>query len=83
MINKVLSAGITLAFLAVVRPDPDASKIGIAFTGILMYEVLALCIGHIRKERKKDRYIQSTTISRADIKRWSDEWIRWPMKEVL
>ena len=82
MINKVLSAGITLSFLAVVRPDADASRVGIVFAGILLYEGLSWSIGYIRKMHKKDRYIQATTVSKKDIQRWADTWINWPMKEV-
>ena len=83
MINKSIAAGITLAFLAVVRPDADASRVGIAFTGILMYEALSWCIGYIRKERKKNHYIQATTISKADIARWADEQLYWPIHEEV
>ena len=83
MINKVLAAAITVAFMAVVRPDPDVSKIGIVFAGIIMYEGLEWSIKYIRKARKKSRYIKSATISRQDMKVWADTWLYHPLSEEV
>ena len=56
MINKALSAAITVAFLAVVRPDPDASLAGTAFVAILMYEGLRVSIDYIQKIQAADKH---------------------------
>ena len=83
MINRGIAAGITLAFLVAVRPDTDASRVGIAVTAILLYEGISYCIGYIRKHRK-DKYItvpKKEQVNPKDIQRWADTWIRWPMKE--
>ena len=85
MVNRGVAAITTIAFLSVVRPDPDASKIGIAFTGILMYEALAWCIGYIQKHRK-DKYFTASvneTVDPGDIVRWWNTRINWPMHEEV
>ena len=82
MVNKVLAGGVTIVFMALVQPDSDASRVGIVFVSLLMYEVVRYCIDYIRKERRRSRYIKAMTISRQDIKRWSDQRFTWPMEEI-
>ena len=82
MVNKILSAGITLAFMAVVRPDEGVSLVGIAFVSVLMYETLVYCIKYVRKMHRKERYIESTRISKQDIQRWASQWFD-PYEEVV
>ena len=85
MINRGIAAGITLAFLVTVRPDTDASRVGIAVTAILLYEGISYCIGYIRKHRK-DKYItipRNDQVDPMDIKRWSETQLNWPMREVI
>lgn len=48
-INKALAAGITLAFLALVKPDPMPGLLGTGFISILLYEANYYCITYIRR----------------------------------
>ena len=79
MINRALSAAITVAFLAVVRPDPDVSLAGTAFVGILMYEGLRVSIEYIRKihsdEQSKNRRKAYERWLHRDGYRWASEII--------
>lgn len=83
IINKGISAGITLAFLWAVRPDPMPTAVGWGIVAILMYETLVYCIGYVRKMHRKERYIESTRISREDIRRWADTQLSWPIHEEV
>lgn len=83
LINKGIAAASTLAFMAVVRPDPMPSLVGTAFITILMYEVVRWAVWYVRKanrKRKEDRYI---TTSLQDMRRWADTQLYWPMKEEV
>ena len=85
MINRGIAAGITLAFLVTVRPDPAPSALGYGVVAILMYEGISYCIGYIRKHRK-DKYItvpRNDQVDPRDIKRWSETQLNWPMREVI
>ena len=77
MINRALSAAITVAFLAVVRPDPDASLAGTAFVAILMYEGLRVSIEYIRKihsdEQSRSRRKAYERWLHRDGCRWASE----------
>ena len=82
MINKAIAASITIAFMAVVRPDPDPELWGVALTALTMYEGIRIGAEHFRKalrKRKEERY---TTVSIGDIRRWANTELYWPMKEV-
>lgn len=75
MINKMIAAGITIAFMAMVKPDPNPSLWGVGLTAIMIYEGTVLCVSGIRKyqqKRKEQRYI---TVSLGDIRRWAEEVI--------
>lgn len=76
------AAMLTIGFMALVKPDPNPSMIGIGITAVLMYEGLTFCIDYIRRinqKKKEDHYI---TVSRQDMKRWADEWITPAIREV-
>ena len=81
MINKVLAAGISLAFMAVVQPDASASKLGMAFTTIMVYVAAEYCIGRIRREKHYTK-VDRNKIDPKDIKRWADEVIGRPPYEL-
>ena len=82
MINKMMSAGITLAFLAFVRPDVEPSLLGAGITAILLYEGLLFSIGYIQRVNRKHKKRRNITVSKQDIKRWADERLFWPLEEV-
>ena len=82
MINKAIAAGIVLAFLGAVRPDPEPSLVGVGIVALLIYESSLFIIRFstkVKRKRRKDRYI---TVSKQDIKRWADERLFWPLEEV-
>lgn len=82
LINKGIAAVSTLAFMAVVRPDPMPSLVEAAFITVLMYEVVRWCVWYVRqiRQQKKDkRYI---TLTKRDMRRWADEWITPAIREV-
>ena len=83
LINKGIAAASTLAFMAVVRPDPMPSMFETALITVLMYEAVRWCAWYVRKasrKRKEDRYI---TTSLQDMRRWADTQLYWPMKEEV
>lgn len=56
LIKKGIALGLTLVFMAVVRPDPDVSVLGVAFVTLLMYEGLLLAIRRTwRMKRRSDQ----------------------------
>lgn len=82
LINKGIAAASTLAFMAVVRPDPMPSLVGTAFITVLLYETVRWGVWYVRKtnkKRKEDHYI---TTSLQDMRRWANEKLYWPMEEV-
>ena len=82
LINKGISAASTLAFMAVVRPDPMPSMFETALITVLMYEAVRWCVWYVRqiRQQKKDkRYI---TLTKRDMRRWADEWITPAIREV-
>ena len=82
MINKILAASITVAFLVAVKPDPAPSAFGFAITSVLMYEGLNYCIGYIQQVHKKKRDKRYITLTKRDMRRWADEWITPAIREV-
>ena len=75
MINRAIAAGVTIGFLALVKPDPNPTLWGVGLTAIMIYEGAVLCVSGIRKyqrEKKEQRYI---TVSLSDIRRWAEEVI--------
>ena len=93
MINKVLAASITVAFLAAVRPDPVPSAVGYAITAVIIYEGLYYCIKYIRETNKKkhdDHYItlkkfqmkRNARVRKEEGAKLDDLWIYWPLREV-
>ena len=82
MINKVLSGLITIGFMAIVRPDKSASMAGVALISVALYEALAYCIDYIRKVNKKQKEKHYITLTKADMRRWADEWITPAIREV-
>jgi len=83
MINKALAAGITLAFMSLVRPDTPPSAVGASVVALLMYEGLRWSIEYIQKVRRKKKEARYITVSLGDIRRWADTWMEpYPFKEV-
>ena len=82
LINKGIAAASTLAFMAVVRPDPMPSMFETALITVLLYETVRWGVWYVRKtnkKRKEDHYI---TTSLQDMRRWANEKLYWPMEEV-
>ena len=86
IMNKLLAAALTLAFMALVRPDPDPSIVGVSLVAILLYEVLRFALDGISEHRRQmlrsRRRIESLAAGEEDIRRWADTWLVWPLKEV-
>jgi hypothetical protein len=82
LIERGIAAGITLAFMAVVRPDPDPELWGVALISLLMYESIRICVGCIREKSRKKKESKYITVSLGDIRRWANTELYWPMKEV-
>lgn len=81
LINRGIAAVITLAFMTLVRPDPDPALWENALVSIGMYESLRWCIGFIRKH-KHIADPMNEMVDPGDIIRWWNTRINWPMKEV-
>ena len=82
LINKGIAAASTLAFMAVVRPDPMPSMFETALITVLMYETVrwgVYYVRQIRQQKKNKRYI---TLTKRDMRRWADEWITPAIREV-
>ena len=71
--DKVISAVLTLAFMAFVRPDPNPSLVGVAFTALLMYEGIFYIIQYIEKQDVKRKKIIFMEELSKDINRWAAE----------
>lgn len=86
MVNKALAGAATLAFLAVVRPDPAPSMVETALVAVLMYECVRWGIEYVRKinqTQKQKRYISLNLKARKeDGERWANEWITPAIREV-
>ena len=85
MINKVLAASITVAFVGAVRPDPGVDAIGYGVVAIMMYEGLSYCINYIRKQHKKKvrkHYIAVNLKARKEDGERLDEMVFNPFKNV-
>ena len=83
MINKVLAGASTLAFIAIVRPDKDVSLVGVALVSVLLYEAMVYSIDFVRKSQRKRKERHYITVSRADMKRWANERLYWPLTEEV
>ena len=83
LIERGIAAGITIAFMAFVRPDPDPPLAGVALVALLMYEFTRICASRIRRRKRNKRTRCSTKVSRDDIQRWADTRLYWPIKEVV
>ena len=81
ILQKVLSAVLTLAFFALVRPDPDPSIVGVAFTALLMYECLYESIRYASRMHRRKRRERFKEELECDISRWAEEWFN-PFTEV-
>ena len=82
MINKVVSGLMTVGFMAIVRPDKDVSLVGVALVSVLLYEAMVYSIDFVRKSQRKRKERHYITVSRADMKRWADTRLYWPVEEV-
>ena len=83
LVSKGISGVITVLFLAVVRPDPTPRALEWAVVALLLYEVLNFCITYTRKEKHKRKAAQYLRVSRADMRRWADEQLYWPIHEEV
>lgn len=83
MINRVIAAAITLAFLFAVRPDPEPTALGWGIVALLIYETLAWSIGYVRKVNHRKQEKHYITLTKADIRRWADEQLYWPIHEEV
>ena len=83
MINKVVAGLMTVGFMAIVRPDKDVSLVGVALVSVLLYEAMVYSIDFVRKSQRKRKERHYITVSRADMKRWADTRLYWPVEEVL
>jgi hypothetical protein len=83
---RAIAAGITVAFMLTVIPDANPALWGVTLVALLMYEGLRVSILYIWKmnlEQKRRYLIEANKAAmKQDAARWSNEWIRWPMKEV-
>lgn len=86
LIDKGIAAAVTTGFLAAVRPDAEPERWSVALLAILLFEGIRWSAEYIRKANAKQRRRQATELNlkarEEDGKRWADEWIRWPIKEV-
>jgi hypothetical protein len=80
---KGIAAGVTVLFLAAVRPDPTPTPVEWGVVAILMYECLSFSMNYIRKVNHKKKAAQYLRVSRADMRRWADEQLYWPLHEEV
>ena len=83
MINKVVAGLMTVGFMAIVRPDKEVSLVGVALVSVLLYEAMVYSIDFVRKGQRKRKERHYITVSKADMKRWADTRLYWPVEEVL
>ena len=83
MINKVVAGLMTVGFMAIVKPDKDVSLVGVALVSVLLYEAVSYSIDFVRKSQRKRKERHYITVSRADMKRWANERLYWPLTEEV
>ena len=82
LFNKGIAAASTLAFMAVVRPDPMPTMFETALITVLMYEAVRWCVWYVRQIRQQKRDKRYITLTKRDMRRWADEWITPAIREV-
>ena len=85
--NRLVAAAITIAFMAIVHPDPEPSLWGVALVSILMYEGIRICIEYVVREntrcKKREAVLQNIQYREEDGARWANEWMDpYPFREV-
>lgn len=82
LINKGIAAALTLAFLALVRPEPAPGAFAAGAVALMLYEGLTWCIGYARRAKRRDAARRNRRMMQYDARRWAAEWLTWPLKEV-
>ena len=82
LIDKGIATLLTLAFMAVVRPDPAPSGVAWGLMTILFFVFLEYSIRYMRREKRRQRARRNLRAMHYDGRRWADEWLYWPLKEV-
>ena len=85
MVNRGIAAAVTLLFMLVVRPDPNPSIVGVAFSTILFYETTRMCLDHIKRSNQKQerkRMILMNERARRENGERLDDCIFNPFKNV-
>ena len=86
MINRAIAAGITIAFMAVVRPDPDPELWGVALVALLMYEAISRSIDYVQKVNRKQKaeaYISLNLKAMKEDGERLDDMVFNPIREVF
>lgn len=86
IINRVVSALMTITFMAWVHPEPDAELWGVAMTSILMYEALRVSLDYICKvnrRRTREEYIRLNLRARKEDAERLEEMNFNPLMEVI
>ena len=72
LINKGAAAALTVAFLALVRPDPEPTRVGLTVTAVLMYEALKYIVWYVRREVRRRKARRNVWAMRYDGRRWAE-----------
>ena len=86
MINRAIAAGITIAFMAVVRPDPDPELWGVALVAVMLYEAISRSIDYVQKvnrRQKVEEYISLNLKARKEDGERLDDMVFNPIREVF
>ena len=70
MINKAMAAGITLVFMALVRPDEKPSIVAASFVALMVYEAALFCINYCQKMNRKKKAEHYILAGKIDMRRW-------------
>lgn len=83
--SRLISATITLLFMAFVQPDPNPSIAGIALSTLLLYEALRFCIEYLSRTRKKHTHKKVVLMNRQAMREAGeilDDMLFNPVREV-
>ena len=85
--GEIYSRGIalisTLAFMALVRPDPTPSGVLWSLVAILLYEGIRFGISFAWSEKEEKIEVVETYYTSKDMKRWEETRLAWPIHEEV
>ena len=85
IVSRVVAALITIAFMALVRPDAEPARASIAFISILLYEGIRWAIEYSQRVNQESKHVERVRLNlkaRKEDGERLDEMLFNPYREV-